>query len=92
MARPTITVMLHKMAAAGLIARRPDEKDQRLTRIYLTDAGRCLQDEMNSTLGNFINASFGEMSADDLGDFERVLSSLCSIIDRELSSPKSTHD
>ena len=91
-ARPTITVMLHKMAAAGLIARRPDEKDQRLTRIYLTDAGRCLQDEMNSTLGDFINASFGEMSADDLGDFERVLSSLCSIIDRELSSPKSTHD
>jgi len=83
---------LHKMAAAGLIARRPDEKDQRLTRIYLTDAGRCLQDEMNSTLGDFINASFGEMSADDLGDFERVLSSLCSIIDRELSSPKSTHD
>ena len=91
-ARPTITVMLHKMAAAGLIARRPDERDQRLTRIYLTDAGRCLQDEMNSTLGDFINASFGEMSADDLGDFERVLSSLCSIIDRELSSPKSTHD
>lgn len=91
-ARPTITVMLHKMAAAGLIARRPDERDQRLTRIYLTDAGRCLQDEMNSTLGDFINASFGEMSADDLRDFERVLSSLCSIIDRELSSPKSTHD
>jgi len=91
-ARPTITVMLHKMEAAGLIARRPDEKDQRLTRIYLTDAGRCLQDEMNSTLADFISASFSKMPADDLTDFERLLSSLCSIIDRELSSPEPIAD
>ena len=91
-ARPTVTVMLHKMEAAGLIARRPDEKDQRLTRIYLTDAGRRLQDEMNSTLTDFISASFSKMPADDLKDFERLLSSLCSIIDRELSSPESVTD
>ena len=91
-ARPTVTVMLHKMEAAGLIARRPDEKDQRLTRIYLTDAGRRLQDEMNSTLTDFISASFSNMPADDLKDFERLLSSLCSIIDRELSSPESVTD
>ena len=91
-ARPTITVMLHKMEATGLIARRPDEKDQRMTRIYLTDAGRCVQDEMNSTLADFINASFGRMPDDDLGSFERLLCSLCSIIDRELSSPEPIAD
>lgn len=85
-ARPTITIMLPKMAAAGLITRQPDENDQRLTRIYLTDAGRRLQDEMNSTLADFISASFGRMTTDDLKDFERLLSSLCSIIDQELSS------
>ncbi len=83
-ARPTITVMLHKMETAGLIARRPDEKDQRLTRIYLTDAGRCLQDEMNSILAGFINASFGKMSIDDLKGFERLLDTLCSNISHEL--------
>ena len=91
-ARPTITVMLHKMEAAGLIARRPDEKDQRLTRIHLTDAGRRLQGEMNSILADFINSSFGRMSADDLDNFERLLNSLCSIIDLELSSPESIAD
>jgi DNA-binding MarR family transcriptional regulator len=74
------------MEAAGLITRQPDENDQRLTRIYLTDAGRRLQDEMNSTLADFISASFGRMTTDDLKDFERLLSSLCSIIDQELSS------
>ena len=91
-ARPTITVMLNKMEAAGLIARRPDEKDQRLTRIYLTDAGRCLQDEMNSVFANFINASFSKMPANDLRDFERLLCSLCSIIDGGLSSPEPIAD
>ncbi len=91
-ARPTITVMLNKMETAGLIARRSDEKDQRLTRIYLTDAGRCLQDEMNSTLVDFISASFSKMPASDLRDFERLLSSLCWIIDRELSSPEPIAD
>jgi len=80
------------MEAAGLIARRPDEKDQRLTRIYLTDEGRRLQNEMNLTLTDFISTSFSRMPADDLKDFERLLSSLCSIIDLELSSPESIAD
>ncbi len=83
-ARPTITVMLQKMEASGLIARQPDEDDQRLTRIYLTDAGRRLQDEMDLAMASFINASFGKMSAGDLEEFDRLLGELCSIIGREL--------
>jgi hypothetical protein len=47
---------------------------------------------MNSTLADFINASFGRMPDDDLGSFERLLCSLCSIIDRELSSPEPIAD
>ena len=38
--RPTITVMLQKMEAAGMVERRPDELDQRKIRIYLTEDGR----------------------------------------------------
>ncbi len=83
-ARPTITVMLQKMEAAGLITRQSDADDQRLTRIYLTDAGRSLQDEMNLAMAGFINVSFGRMSPNDLEEFERLLGQLCSIIDREL--------
>ena len=31
------------MAAAGLLTRRRDERDNRLVRLWLTDAGRSLQ-------------------------------------------------
>lgn len=36
---PTVTVSLKRMENAGLIERRPDREDQRIIRIYLSDAG-----------------------------------------------------
>ena len=80
----TVTVMLQKMEAAGLIVRRTDAKDQRLTRIYLTDAGRNLQDEMNTVLADFINTSFGQMSVQDQEDLDKLLNRLCSSISQGL--------
>jgi len=81
----TVTVMLQKMEAAGLIVRRTDAKDQRLTRIYLTDAGRNLQDEMNTVLADFINTSFGQMSVQDQEDLDKLLNRLCSSISQGIS-------
>ncbi|RPE42107.1 DNA-binding MarR family transcriptional regulator [Streptomyces sp. Ag109_O5-1] len=40
---PTVTKMATRMAAAGLLTRRPDDRDSRLVRLWLTDAGRALQ-------------------------------------------------
>jgi MarR family transcriptional regulator, organic hydroperoxide resistance regulator len=40
---PTLTKMLNRMEKAGLLQRRKDEEDARICRIYLTDAGRSLQ-------------------------------------------------
>lgn len=37
---PTVAVMLQRMEKAELIRRKPDEKDQRVSRVYLTDRGR----------------------------------------------------
>ena len=39
---PTVSVTLKKMEADGLLARLPDEKDQRTVRVYLTEEGRNL--------------------------------------------------
>lgn len=36
----TLTVMLQRMEKTGLIRRAADEKDQRVTRVYLTEKGR----------------------------------------------------
>ncbi|WP_409342127.1 MarR family winged helix-turn-helix transcriptional regulator [Paenibacillus sp. MBLB4367] len=35
----TMTVMLKRMEKAGLVYRRPDERDQRVIRVYLTKQG-----------------------------------------------------
>lgn len=39
---PTVSVMLRRFEEAGIVERRPDEKDQRAMRVYLTEKGREL--------------------------------------------------
>jgi DNA-binding MarR family transcriptional regulator len=40
---PTITKMLQRMEGAGLVERRQDSEDARVSRVYLTDRGRGLE-------------------------------------------------
>jgi MarR family transcriptional regulator, organic hydroperoxide resistance regulator len=40
---PTVVKMATRMTAAGLLTRRRDDRDNRLVRLWLTDAGRALQ-------------------------------------------------
>ncbi len=40
---PTATKMLQRMERAGLIERRPDPEDARVSRVYLTAHGRALE-------------------------------------------------
>jgi DNA-binding MarR family transcriptional regulator len=40
---PTVVKMATRMTTAGLLTRRRDERDNRLVRLWLTDAGRALQ-------------------------------------------------
>lgn len=40
---PTVTKMLHRMEHAGLIERRSDPDDARISRVYLTERGRALE-------------------------------------------------
>ncbi|WP_371785618.1 MarR family winged helix-turn-helix transcriptional regulator [Streptosporangium subroseum] len=40
---PNVVKAATRMAAAGLLTRRRDDRDNRLVRLWLTDAGRALQ-------------------------------------------------
>ncbi len=42
----TITRMLQRMEKSGFVQRRPDLEDQRVSRVYLTPAGRAIQDSV----------------------------------------------
>ena len=40
---PTVVKMADRMTATGLLVRRRDHRDNRLVRLWLTDAGRALR-------------------------------------------------
>ncbi|WP_329454167.1 MarR family winged helix-turn-helix transcriptional regulator [Streptomyces sp. NBC_01497] len=40
---PTVVKMADRMTTAGLLTRRRDDRDNRLVRLWLTDAGRALR-------------------------------------------------
>jgi DNA-binding MarR family transcriptional regulator len=42
----TITKMLQRMEKAGFVERRHDQEDQRVSRVYLTDAGRAIRSDV----------------------------------------------
>lgn len=39
---PTVTVSIQRLEKNGILIRRQDEKDQRVSRIYLSDEGRAI--------------------------------------------------
>lgn len=47
---PTVNVSLQRMERADYICRRQDEKDQRVSRIYLTEKGRQLAEQIGEMM------------------------------------------
>jgi DNA-binding MarR family transcriptional regulator len=57
----TISKMVQRMEKAGFLERRADEEDQRVSRVYLTDAGRAVQDR--------VGAAFAQLERETLAGF-----------------------
>ena len=45
---PAVTKVATRMTGAGLLVRRRDDRDHRLVRLWLTDAGRALQEPIEA--------------------------------------------
>jgi DNA-binding MarR family transcriptional regulator len=64
----TVTKMVKRMEKAGFVERRPDPDDQRVSRVYLTDAGRAVQTEVEQVWRTLENETFDGFTLE-----ERVL-------------------
>ena len=73
---PTVVKMATRMTTAGLLTRRRDDRDNRLVRLWLTDAGRALQEPIEAE-----RQTMEEAITADLTDAERahLLSALAKI-------------
>ena len=65
-APPTITAVVTKMEALGLVVREPDTNDRRVTRIRITPAGLEELEDVRSRRTQWLEAQMGELSADEL--------------------------
>jgi DNA-binding MarR family transcriptional regulator len=70
---PSITAALQAAEKAGLVERKTDEADQRLTRVYLTEQGRVAAAAQRVVLADFINQTLGALSAEERSELARLL-------------------
>ena len=58
----TVTRMLQRMERAGFIRRQPDPDDQRVTRVYLGEAGRAIQGQVEQVFRTLEAETFAGLS------------------------------
>jgi DNA-binding MarR family transcriptional regulator len=69
----TTTNLLNRMEKAGLVERRPDPDDQRVSRVYLTDAARRMRDTVEAAWQQIDEQVFAGFSAEERISFEQFL-------------------
>lgn len=70
---PTATKMLQRMEHAGLIERRPDPEDARVSRVYLTEQGRALEQPVLEVLKHLEAQTVAGLSAMEQALLRRLL-------------------
>ncbi len=61
----TVTKTIQRMESAGFLVRRPDPADQRISRVYLTEAGRCVQARVEQVFQQIEAETFAGFSASE---------------------------
>jgi DNA-binding MarR family transcriptional regulator len=82
---PTVSKTLQAMEKAGAVERRPDAADQRLTRVYLTAAGRDLERELHGVVAEYVNETIGSLREHDRRELARLLDELTTSMSQALA-------
>lgn len=71
--RPNITRILEKLEAKRLVIRERDRNDRRITRVYLSDAGRKLRPRLEDLAINFRAHAFDGLSTTERSQLNSLL-------------------
>ena len=69
----TLTGVLDRMEERGLVRRERDRQDRRICRIWLTDAGRELEQILPQLVADMHEETWVDISAPDRAQFSRTL-------------------
>jgi DNA-binding MarR family transcriptional regulator len=69
----TITNAIKRMEKAGLVERRRDTEDERVSRVYLTEAGRGIRSRVEETFRDFEEQAFAGLSGEEIATLRELL-------------------
>jgi MarR family transcriptional regulator, organic hydroperoxide resistance regulator len=69
----TVTKMLQRLERAGFVQRQTDSEDQRVSRVYLTDAGRAIQGDVVAALSRLAAETFGGFTIEERVVLRRLM-------------------
>lgn len=69
----TVTKMVHRMVKAGLVERRRDPEDQRVSRVYLTERGQKLQKPVQEVWERLERSALGSLEAEEQRKLRHLL-------------------
>jgi DNA-binding MarR family transcriptional regulator len=73
----TITKTVQRMEKAGLVQRGPDDSDERVSRVYLTDAGRVIRPAVEEVWNRLNQQLFAGFTIQELALFSDFLTRVC---------------
>lgn len=73
---PTVSKTLQRMETLGVVSRRPDGRDARVSRVYLTKYGRELREPVERLWEQVEEVTVAGLSAQDRKDLHRLLIAL----------------
>ncbi len=69
----TITNAIKRMEKAGLVERRRDTEDERVSHVYLTKAGRDIRGKVEDTFRDFEAQTFAGLSEEEITTLRELL-------------------
>jgi DNA-binding MarR family transcriptional regulator len=69
----TVTNALQRMERVGLVERRQDADDQRVSRVYLTEQGRALRESVHRVWGALEDEALAGFDDEERAQLERLL-------------------
>lgn len=84
LANTTLTSMLDRMEASGLLFRLPDPKDRRKNLIALTERAKFLKDSYDKVSAEMHGIYFKNFSTEEITEFEDLLRRVLDNVKKEL--------
>ena len=85
---PTITVMLRRMEKTGLVVRKQDNQDQRISRVYITDKGRQVCDEAIKVAKKIEQEFFERITEEEKTILRRLLMQMKENLEKAIDAKK----